>query len=88
MTDPFKFSSTAYAGGGEAHIRFENNGYTYFIYDKDIKESDGGLNSTAGIIVKKDMKTISNMQCENDATIRSEAYELMPKEDYKDIGVQ
>jgi hypothetical protein len=87
-SDSFKFSSTGYAGGGEAHIRFENDGYTYFIYDKDVKESDGGLSSIAGIMAKKGAKTIANMQCDNDAPIHSEAYTLIPKENYEDIGVQ
>lgn len=87
-SDLFKFSSTGYAGGGEAHIRFENDGYTYFIYDKDVKESDGSLNSIAGIMAKKGAKTIANMQCDNDAPIHSEAYTLIPKENYDDIGVQ
>jgi hypothetical protein len=86
--DPFKFSSTPYAGGGEAHVRFENGDYTYFIYDKDVKNSDGGLNSTAGIIVKKGGKAVANMQCDNDASIHSEAYDIIPKESYEDIGAQ
>jgi hypothetical protein len=84
----FKFSSTLYAGGGEAHVHFDNGGYSYFIYDKNVKESDGGVNSMAGILVKKGAKTVADMQCENSASIRPEAYELLLKEEYRDIGVQ
>lgn len=56
----FYFSNTPYAGGGEAHIRFSRNDYTYYIYDKTIKTDDGPTFS-AGIAVFKDQRKISDL---------------------------
>lgn len=80
----FHFSSTHYAGGGEAHIRFAGGGYTYFLYDKTVKTEDGS-DFSAGIIVYKGNINIATYVCTNDASIRQSAYLIIKEEGYKDI---
>ncbi|WP_322015971.1 hypothetical protein [Paraburkholderia sp. J12] len=82
----FFFSNTPYAGGGEAHIRFSNQEYTYYLYDKTIK-TDEGPTFSAGIVIYKKNK-ISNLVCSNDASIHEEAYQSMTKEAYRSIGAK
>lgn len=81
----FYFSNTPYAGGGEAHIRFWRAGYTYYLYDKTIKTNDGPIFS-AGIVVYKGERKVSNLVCGNDASIRQNAYHDIAKESYRNIG--
>jgi hypothetical protein len=81
----FYFSSTPYAGGGEAHIRFSKAGYTYYLYDKTIKTDDGPTFS-GGIVVYKGARKISNLVCGNDASIHQNAYRDIAKERYRSIG--
>jgi hypothetical protein len=81
----FYFSNTPYAGGGEAHIRFSRIGYTYYLYDKTIK-TDDGPSFSAGIVVYKAERKISNLICENDTSIRQNAYDHITKESYRSIG--
>ncbi|MDR6419619.1 hypothetical protein J2801_001870 [Paraburkholderia phenoliruptrix] len=83
----FYFSNIPYSGGGEAHIRFSRSGYTYFIYDKTIKSDDGAI-SSAGLVVYKGDKKISNLVCGNDASIREVAYHAITKETYRSIGAR
>jgi hypothetical protein len=80
----FYFSSTPYAGGGEAHIRFARSGYAYYLYDKSIKTEDGPAFS-AGIVVYRGERKISSLVCKNDASIRQNAYNDITKEDYRGI---
>jgi hypothetical protein len=80
----FFFSSTGYAGGGEAHIRFSQSRYTYYLYDKTIKTEDGPYFSS-GIVILKDDKKITNLVCDNDASVRARAYQSMTEEAYRDI---
>lgn len=81
----FYFSNTPYAGGGEAHIRFSRSGYTYYLYDKSIKTDDGPMFS-AGVVVYRGEKKISSSICNNDASIRRNAYDDITKEIYRSIG--
>jgi hypothetical protein len=83
----FYFSNTPYAGGGEAHIRFSQSGYTYYLYDKTIKSNDGPEFS-AGIVVYRGERKISNLICNNDASIRQSAYHDIDKENYRSIGAK
>ena len=83
----FFFSNTPYAGGGEAHIRFSRLNYTYYLYDKVIKVDDGPEIS-AGIVVYKKTKKISNLVCNNDASIRASAYRSIYKEKYQSIDAR
>ncbi|MBR8292792.1 hypothetical protein KDW63_01235 [Burkholderia cenocepacia] len=84
--DVFYFSNTSYAGGGEAHIRFSRFGYAYYLYDRTIK-TEGGPTFSAGIVVYKGRKRISNLMCNNDASIREEAYREIAREKYRPIDV-
>jgi hypothetical protein len=81
----FYFSNTPYAGGGEAHIRISRSGYTYYLYDKTVKTEDGPAFS-AGIVVYRGERKISNLICSNDASIRRNAYDDITKESYRSIG--
>jgi hypothetical protein len=83
----FYFSNALYAGGGEAHIRFYRSGYTYYLYDKVIKEDDGPVFSS-GIVVYRQGRKISNFVCDNDASIRADAYKKIIREGYRDIGAK
>nr|WP_158447176.1 hypothetical protein [Paraburkholderia sp. BL8N3] len=81
----FYFSNTPYAGGGEAHLRFSKSGFTYYLYDKTIMAEDGPTFS-AGIVVYKGKRKISNLVCGNDASIHQNAYHNITKERYRSIG--
>jgi hypothetical protein len=83
----FYFSSTPYAGGGEAHVRFSRSHYTYYIYDKAMKTDDGPVFS-AGVVIYKDGGKVANLVCSNDASIRESAYHTLTKEAYRSIGAQ
>jgi hypothetical protein len=83
----FFFSNIPYAGGGEAHVRFSRSVYTYYLYDKTIKTSEGPEFS-AGIAVYKSQRKISDLACENDASIRAIAYKSITREPYRFIDSQ
>ncbi|WP_126877438.1 hypothetical protein [Paraburkholderia kururiensis] len=83
--DVFYFSNTPYAGGGEAHIRFSQLGYTYYLYDRTVKADEGPTFST-GIVIYRGKRKISNLTCNNDASIRAGAYQSITKETYRSIG--
>lgn len=86
-TPVFYFSNTPHAGGGEAHIQFPNQEYTYYLYDKRIKTDEGPIFS-AGIVIYKKQKKISNLVFSNDASIRESAYQSTTKEAYRSIGAK
>lgn len=81
----FYFSSTSYAGGGEAHIRFSRARYTYYLYDKTVK-TDGGYDFSAGIVVFRGRVKIADHICTNVGSIRGSAYVEMTREKYSDIS--
>ncbi|WP_429443925.1 hypothetical protein [Paraburkholderia sp. 40] len=83
--EKFYFSSIPYSGGGEAHIRFFNGGYTYFLYDKTVRV-DEGPEFSSGIVVYRHGRKISQETCNNDASIQHAAYSEIKKEEYMDIG--
>jgi hypothetical protein len=80
----FFFSSIPYAGGGESHIRFSRSTYTYYLYDKTVKTSDGP-EFRAGIAIYKGQRKISDLACENDASIHAAAYTSIAREPYRSI---
>lgn len=82
--DVFHLSYMPYAGGGEAHIRFSRLDYTYYLYDNTIK-TDEGPTFSAGIVIYRGEKKVSNFVCNNDASIRASAYESIVKEMYQEI---
>ena len=83
----FYFSNIPYAGGGEAHIRFANQEYIYYLYDKTVK-TDEDPTFSSGIVIYKKQRKISNLVCNNDASIRESAYESIAKEPYHPIGAK
>ncbi|GAA7765430.1 hypothetical protein HpMS107_37360 [Helicobacter pylori] len=83
----FYFSYRPYAGGGEAHIKFSNNGYRYYIYDKIIK-ADDGHDFSAGIVVYRGDKKVANLGCINNASIRQQAYSSITRESYRNIDTE
>ncbi|KAB0640111.1 hypothetical protein [Burkholderia stagnalis] len=83
----FYFSNIPYAGGGEAHIGFSRLGYTYYLYDKTIR-SDEGSTFSAGIVVYRGEKKISNISCNNNASIRERAYQEIAREKYRSIDAR
>ncbi|WER48216.1 hypothetical protein CupriaWKF_25805 [Cupriavidus sp. WKF15] len=85
--DAFRFSYTPYAGGGEAHIKFLNGDYKYYLYDKTIKIDDDH-NLSAGIVIYLGDKRVANLICLNDASIKQQAYEGMTREEYRDVGAK
>jgi hypothetical protein len=86
--DAFRFSSTPYSGGGEAHIRFRVGDYTYLIYDRNFRQPDGGLDSANGVAVRMGSNTVAHLRCDNDASIAQQAYNFMPKESFEELGDQ
>jgi hypothetical protein len=83
----FLFSNVPYAGGGEAHIRFSINDYNYYLYDKTVKTDEGPIFS-AGIVIYRKEQKISNLTCNNDASIKQDAYQNFPRENYKNIDAK
>ncbi|WDZ97163.1 hypothetical protein Herbaro_05045 [Herbaspirillum sp. WKF16] len=83
----FLFSSTMYSGGGEAHIRFSNGGYDYILFDRTVRTNFKGPTNdpqfSAGIVVRgpKGAKP-STRGCSNDASIKADAYEALPTEQF------
>ena len=64
----FRFSSTAYSGGGEARVRFTNGGYEYVLYTALIARGwnadgtrDGGTYD--GVLVRKRGRNVANIRC-------------------------
>lgn len=80
----FYLSDVSYAGGGEVHIRFQNEKYSYFLYDRTVKTEDGP-EFIAGIVVYREDKKIANLLCKNDASIKQGAYLRINREKYKTI---
>ncbi|MFJ3048277.1 hypothetical protein ACIPEN_20785 [Herbaspirillum chlorophenolicum] len=87
----FFFSSTMYSGGGEAHIRFASGGYDYILFDRTVRTNFKGPTNdpqfSSGIVVRgpKGGKA-STRGCTNDASIKSDAYEALPKEEFEDLN--
>ena len=85
----FFFSSTAYSGGGEAHIRFRNGDYEYILFDRTVRTGfGGGPNNpefTSGVVTRRKGTTVSRRLCSNSGSIVSKAYEDLPKEEFEDI---
>jgi hypothetical protein len=83
----FRFSNVAFSGGGEAHIRFQNNGYEYFLFDKTVKTNEGP-DFNAGILVYRSNRRIASFTCENDASIHEDAYTQLPREQFRSIQLK
>jgi hypothetical protein len=84
----FHFSSTAYSGGGEAHLAFSNDGYDYLLYDRTIagdwdKQGHRPHAFSTGVLVRKGRRIVSNRRClKADDSMRQSAYEDLPSEDF------
>ena len=83
----FHFSSTAYSGGGEAHLVFDNDGFRYVLFDRTTagdRDAKGhrAHDFSTGVLVKKDGRIVSKLICKGaDDTLRAPAYDL-PAEDF------
>ncbi|WCM21668.1 hypothetical protein NDK50_09545 [Paraburkholderia bryophila] len=80
----FFVSSRPYPGGGEGHVKFTKNGYTYYIYDRNLTTRES-FETGAGVVAEKDGKSVENFRCSNDASIHATAYEHLREETYKGI---
>ena len=81
----FQMSFTGLSGGGEAHIKFTNDGYDYYLYDITAHSGDYPT-FKSGVAVLRDGVVLSNRECINDATILSDAYERLPRFDQDPIS--
>ena len=72
------FADHSFSGGGETQISVKNKAYSYTVYDKTTRTSfsSEGHNDPdfgSGLVVQKNGKTISAMDCSSDATISANA---------------
>lgn len=81
----FKMSSISLIGGGEAHIKFTNGVYDYYLYDITAHIGEEYI-FKSGVAVLRDGVVLSNRECINDATILSDAYERLPRFDQDPIS--
>jgi hypothetical protein len=84
-TNLFKMSSVPLVGGGQAHIKFTNGAYDYYLYDITAHSGDEYI-FKSGVAVLKDGVVLSNRECINGATILSDAYERLPNFDQDPIS--
>lgn len=91
----FQLSSTAYAGGGETHLRFINENFEYIIFERTIKGDvhEPGTRPTIftdGIMVKKTGKIVMQYRCDgsDDIGVSAIAYEVLPTEPFRHIDMQ
>jgi len=66
--EAFRFSSTPYAGGGEARVRFTNSAWEYILYTAMVAgewHDDGTRDHReyAGVLVRRDGKNSANVRC-------------------------
>jgi hypothetical protein len=71
-------ANRGFSGGGETQISVHNNAYVYIVYDKTARtsfSSDGHNDPdfTSGLVVQKNGKTLSALECGADATIAEKA---------------
>lgn len=80
----FRLSVTSYAGGGEAHLRFDNAGYSYIVFDRSVREEGGDAEFDSGVvIIKVGTEQRSILRCDDSsATLRAPAYSLFDRENF------
>ncbi len=81
----FALSMGGFWGAYINRIRAKNNNFDYYVYDQMVRTSDGS-DLSAGVMVYKNGKAVANHECSNDASIHSQAYEKMGKEDFIDLA--
>jgi hypothetical protein len=81
----FKISFQGLSGGGEAHVKFSNKSYDYYLYDITAHSGED-YTFVSGVAVLKDGVLLSNRECMNDATICSDAYEHLPEVDQGEVS--
>lgn len=82
LSTALSYARTWYSGGGEAQISFSNNGVRYIVYDRAVRTSFDGHNDTqfsAGVLIQKDGRTISNARCLGEEAIGAGAESVLPK---------
>ncbi|WP_419809096.1 hypothetical protein [Sphingomonas sp.] len=71
-----------YSGGGERQVSFANNGFSYIVFDRAVRQMSGGeLGGTgfsAGLLVRRGERTVSEARCLGDATMSSDVEKLLP----------
>ena len=75
-------ANRGFSGGGETQISVHNNAYAYIVYDKTMRTSfspDGHNDPdfTSGLVVQKNGKTISTLECGSDTTIAEKASQVI-----------
>lgn len=88
--DQVRLSSTGYAGGGEARIRFALGGVGYTVFDRTIRtgfdpEEGNDPEFSAGVIVIDAEGDTATYSCSNLASIHAAAYRALPREDFVDL---
>ncbi|RJF99466.1 hypothetical protein D3871_13725 [Noviherbaspirillum saxi] len=88
----FLTSSTAYAGGGETHLRFSVPPYDYVVYDRTTSKirAENGERApefSAGLVVKKNGHIVRRLRCTDSASanIAELAYDALATEDFKSL---
>ena len=86
--DHFWLSTAMYSGGGEARIRFQNQGYQYTVFDRTVRTGfGGGPNNpkfSAGVGVIAQGQKNKTKGCSDNGSVRSVAYENLDREDFDD----
>lgn len=86
--DAFWFSSTPYAGGGEARVRFTNSAWEYILYSAMTAgewHSDGTRDHRQydGVLVRRDGVNKSNIRCTRSPDVDlSPLGEILTREDF------
>ncbi|MGY2173582.1 hypothetical protein [Pseudomonas azotoformans] len=86
----FWLSSTAYSGGGVAHLRFTNHGVTYAVFDRMVRTNftPGEPNDpemSEGVVVRPQGKKATRRLCTySEGGIREQAYTTIEREDFDD----
>lgn len=82
----FLASRTAYSGGGESRVRFNNGRYGYMLFESMIRTGFGPAGNnpeiTAGVQVRVPGKAPVEIRCRSEATWDWELFEAIPQEDF------
>ncbi|HRN60930.1 MAG TPA: hypothetical protein PLF73_00515 [Luteimonas sp.] len=88
-TDQVRLGVTAYAGGGEARIRFNDGATEYIAFDRSVRtgfdpDGDNDPEMSAGVVVNEAGGETTTLECDNNASILAPAYEMLERDDSTD----
>lgn len=86
----FFISAVIYPGGDETHIRFNNKGFDYILFDKSVRTESNGNNNpklSSGAVIRRDGK-ISALNCLNNASMTVKVHGIMPTEEFDYVDQQ